>query len=345
MKVGIIGTGNIAPAYMKGCGAFPEDVQVAACADLMPERAAAFASTHNLQALSIDELLAHDEIELIINLTIPVAHSQVNHQVIAAGKHVYGEKPLALTRAEGRQILEAAQAKGVRVGCAPDTFLGAGGQTCRKIIDSGAIGEPIAAIAMMASHGPENWHPNPFFYYQPGGGPMLDMGPYYLSFLVYLMGAITGVSATTKRTFAERVAGHESIRGQVIPVDVNTHAAGTVTFASGAIGTIIMSFDVWKHNLPRIEIYGTEGSLSVPDPNRFDGTAQVWDRKSGEWHDAPMVGRDDVQRGIGVADMARAIQNSEPHRLSGALAYHVLDAMEAFEDSSREQRHITLTST
>ncbi len=342
MKIGILGTGNIAPAYITGCGKFPDDVQVVACADLLLERAQVFAEANGLQAQSIDDLLKNDAIDLIINLTIPGAHAEVSQQIIEAGKHVYVEKPLALSRDEGLKVLNAAQAKGVRVGCAPDTFLGAGGQTCRQVIDRGDIGDPVAATAFMAVHGHESWHPNPSFYYQPGGGPMFDMGPYYLTALVNLMGPMQSVSAMTKRSFSERVAQHETIKGQVMPVNVDTHIGGTVGFVNGAIATIIMSFDVWTHHLPRIEIYGTKGTLVVPDPNTFGGDVMLWDMDSREWKQIEPVGRADVQRGIGVADMARAIANDRPHRVSGDLAYHVLDAMQAFDESSAQRRHIDL---
>jgi predicted dehydrogenase len=344
MQIGIIGTGNIAPAYITGCSKFPEDIQVVACADLRHDQAQAFAEANNLQAQSVDDLLKNDALDLIINLTIPAAHAEVSQQIIAAGKHVYVEKPLALSRDEGLKVLHAAEAKGVRVGCAPDTFLGAGGQTCRMVIDRGDIGEPVAATAFMAVHGHESWHPNPSFYYQPGGGPLFDMGPYYLTALVNLMGPMAAVSAMTSRSFSERVAEHESIKGQVIPVNVDTHIAGTVGFANGALATIIMSFDVWSHHLPRIEIYGTKGTLVVPDPNTFTGDVIVWDMARREWQQIDHVGRSDVQRGIGVADMARALANDEPHRVSGELAYHVVDAMQAFDESAAQRQHIDLSS-
>ena len=344
LKVGIIGCGHIAPKYLQGCADFPQDIQVVACADIIEERTRQFADDHQLTAFSVEELLGNPEIDLIINLTIPAAHAAVSLQVIEAGKHVYSEKPLALTREDGRKILAAAEQAGVRVGCAPDTFLGGGGQTSRHIIDSGVIGDPVAAVAFMASHGPESWHPNPAFYYAPGGGPMFDMGPYYLTTLVNLLGSITYIFASSKRAFNERVAGHPSINGQVIPVSVTTHQTGTVHFENGAIATMITSFDMWSNNLPVIEIYGTEGSLSVPDPNRFGGDVRVWETQTKEWRSVPLIGRDDVQRGIGVADMARSIMGDRPHRASGSLGYHVLDAMAAFDESSERLQAIALES-
>lgn len=344
MKIGILGTGNIAPAYIIGCAKFPEDVEIVACADLMLERAEAFAKQHGLLAQKIEDLLSNNEIDLIINLTIPAAHSEVSLQILEAGKHVYLEKPLALNRNDGLKILKKAQKQGLRVGCAPDTFLGAGGQTSRYAIDQGYIGTVLSASAFMVGHGPEAWHPNPSFFYQPGGGPLFDMGPYYLTALVNLLGPMTTISALTNQGFSERIAGHESIQGQVLPVNVNTHAAGTIGFASGAIATVIMSFDVWSHKLPCIEIYGTNGSLIVPDPNTFGGDVLLWNLEEKSWRTVPSVGRSDLQRGVGVADMARAIHTDSPHRVSGDLAYHVLDAMQAFDESSSQERHIKLST-
>ena len=344
MNIGIMGTGNIAPAYIHGCRQFPEIVQIVACADLQPEKASAFAHTYGLQAQSVTELLNNDSLDLIINLTIPAAHAAVSQQIIAAGKHVYIEKPLALTREKGQQVLTAAQAKGVRVGCAPDTFLGAGGQTCRQLIDSGAIGHPIAATAFMANHGHEDWHPNPSFYYQPGGGPLFDMGPYYLTALVNLMGPMQTITAMTKRSFNQRVAQHETIKGQVIPVNIDTHIAGSVSFVSGAIATIIMSFDIWSHNLPRIEIYGTKGSLVVPDPNHFDGQVLLRRQQDQTWQPVKSISRAGLQRGMGIVDMAQAITQEQPHRASGQLAHHILDAMQAFYESAQQQQHINLNT-
>lgn len=344
IKVGIIGCGNIAPAYMKGCRDFPI-IEVVACADLLPERAVAFAQEYGLQALSVDVLLSHPDIQIVINLTIPKVHAEVSMTIIQAGKHVYSEKPLAVNRADGAKILAAAQSAGVLVGCAPDTFLGGGIQTCRKLIDEGAIGQPVAATAFMASHGPESWHPNAEFYYQAGGGPLFDMGPYYLTALVNLLGPIRGVTAFTRKSFSERVATSKARFGEKIQVEVDTHIAGVLDFVSGAVVTMIMSFDMWGHHLPHIEIYGADGSLSVPDPNRFSGPVQVWQPQNREWQTVSHTHSTEVQRGIGVADMAYALQHGRPHRASGALAYHVLDVMQAFGEASSSGQQVTIEST
>lgn len=339
VKVGIIGTGNIAPAYVRGCRHF-DVLELVACADIELSRAEAFAEEHNIRAMTVENLLADANIQIVINLTIPRVHAEVSLAIINAGKHVYAEKPLALRRDEGKSVLEAAQKVGVRVGCAPDTFLGGGLQTCRKLIDDGAIGTPVAATAFMMSHGPEAWHPNPAFFYQFGGGPLFDMGPYYLTALVHLLGPVRRVTASTRKSFVERVAGN----GDVLPVEINTHAAGLLDFESGAVGTLITSFDVWQSHLPRIEIYGSLGSLLVPDPNIFGGTVKLWTTESSSWEEVALTHSDTVGRGIGVADMARGIVTDRPHRASGELAFHVLDLMEAFDEASDSGNHIEISS-
>ena len=345
LNVALIGCGNIAPAYMTGSSKFPDQIRIVACADLDKSRADEFAAKHGLRSMPVVDLLADPTIDIVINLTVPAVHAEVSLQIIAAGKHVYSEKPLALNREDGTRILEAARFAGVKVGCAPDTFLGGGLQTVRDLIDQGAIGRPVSATAFMISHGPDAWHPNPFFYFVPGGGPMLDMGPYYLTALVSLLGPMRRVSASTSRAFDLRVAGAENVRGQEIPVSVDTHSTGVIDFTSGVAATIIMSFDIWKPYGPHLEIYGTEGSIRAPDPNNFGGEVQVWTPVTKEWTSVPLTARTDVQRGIGVADMARAIQDGSEHLASGALAYHVLDAMLAFDDSSAQERHIHLSSS
>ena len=344
LNVGIIGTGNIAPAYIRGCRPFGV-IKIGACADILMDRAQAFAAEHNLVACSVDDLLADDDIDIVINLTIPAAHAQVSLQVIEAGKHVYSEKPLALNRADGEAVIKAAASQNVRVGCAPDTFLGGGGQTARKVIDDGIIGKPIAATAFFLSHGPESWHPNAGFYYLKGGGPLFDMGPYYLTTLVNLMGPVAQVAGAARITFEERIATSDALRGQVLPVEVNTHIAGTLEFENGAIASIITSFDIWGHHLPCIEIHGEKGSLSVPDPNRFDGEVQTMRGGQRKWMDMPLTHTTDIGRGAGVADMAYAILSGRPHRASGALAFHVLDIMQALEESAAQGVHIDIHST
>jgi predicted dehydrogenase len=347
-KVGIIGCGNIANQYFKGCAAF-EILEVVGCADIDLTRAQAKAEEHGVKAYSVDDLLNDPDIDIIINLTIPAAHAEVSLAAINAGKSVQSEKPLALTREDGQKVLNAAKEKGVLVGCAPDTFLGGGLQTSRKVIEDGWIGKPVAATAFMLGHGPETWHPNPDFFYKVGGGPMFDMGPYYLTALVHLMGPVKRVSGSTQISFPTRYATSSQLPpdqyGHAIEVDIPTHVAGVLDFENGAVAALITSFDVWSHNLPRIEIYGTEGSMSVPDPNRFDGPVKVRRAGADDWTEIPLTHSDQVGRGIGVADMAYALRSGRPNRSSGQLAYHVLDLMHAFHDSSDTNQHIELTST
>lgn len=350
LNVGIIGTGNIAPAYIKGCAPF-DVIDIVACADILVDRAEAFATEHGIQANSVEDLLAREDIDIVVNLTIPAAHAEVSLQILEAGKHAYSEKPLALTRADGEKIIRAAAAAGLRMGCAPDTFLGGGNQTARKAIDDGRIGTPVAATAFFLSHGPESWHPNAGFYYLQGGGPLFDMGPYYLTALVNLMGPVARVAGSARMTFPERIATSEALMGQVLPVEVNTHIAGTLEFTSGAIATVITSFDIWGHHLPNIEIHGETGSMTVPDPNRFDGEVSMVDQNAKrewgvplQWDDIPLTHTTNIGRGAGVADMACAIQSGRPHRASGDLAFHVLDIMQALEESAAQGRHIEIRS-
>lgn len=345
VNVGIIGCGNISNIYLQSDQKFPI-LNIVACADIILERAQAKAAEFDIRACTVEELLADPDIDIVINLTIPAVHAQVAIAALEAGKHVYSEKPLALDRAEGRRVLDLAAEKGLRVGNAPDTFLGAGLQTCRKLIDDGWIGAPVGATAFMMSPGHERWHPDPEFFYQRGGGPMFDMGPYYLTALVFLMGAVRRVTGSTRITYKERTITSQPKYGQTIPVEVPTYVAGLLDFASGAVGTIITSFDTWASELPRIEIYGTQGALSVPDPNTFGGPVRVRRAGSSEWSEIPLTHPyAENSRGLGVADMARAIESGRAHRASGELAYHVLDIMCAIHDASDGDAHVQLESS
>jgi predicted dehydrogenase len=342
--VGIIGTGNIFPAYVRGCRAF-DVLEIVACADVDVPKARAQAVAFDIpKPCEVEELLADPTVQIVVNLTIPVAHAQVSLAAIDAGKHLYSEKPLAVNRAVGAKILAAAREQGVRVGCAPDTFLGGGNQTCRKLIDDGWIGEPVATTAFMVCHGHESWHPNPDFYYQIGGGPMLDMGPYYLTGLINLLGPAVRVTGATRRTFPERIPTSERNYGRRIRVEVDTHVAGVLNFDCGAIGTIITSFDVWHANLPNIEVYGSTGSLVVPHPNGFGGPVRLRRAGADGWSEIPLTHSAEVSRGIGVADMAYGIIYNRPHRANGEVAYHVLDVMQAFEEASRSGQHVRIAS-
>ncbi len=345
MRAGVVGCGNISPVYFENLKTRYPVVDVVACADLIPERSHAAADRFGVpRAVSTEDLLADPDIELVINLTNPAAHAEVSLAAIEAGKHVYSEKPLAVERADGQAIVDSAAARGLSVGCAPDTVLGAGIQTCRKLMDEGRIGEPIAATAFMVNHGHESWHPSPEFFYKHGGGPMFDMGPYYLSALINLMGPVRRVTGSHRRTFERRTITSQPKHGTVIEVEVSTHVAGVLDFESGAVATIVTSFDVWGSDLPRIEVYGTEGALSVPDPNVFEGAVRV--RGAGEdgWSDVPLAYREGG-RGMGPAEMAWAIRGGRRPRADGRLANHVLDVMHAVHEASDSGTHAETTTT
>jgi len=345
VKLGVIGCGKISSIYLENCQKFA-NLEVVACADLDLERAKARATEYAIpKSYSVAELLHDPEIELVLNLTIPQAHAEVGISALKAGKAVYNEKPLAVNLAEAQELLALAHTTGLRVGCAPDTFLGGGLQTCRQLIDDGAIGRPVAATAFMLNHGHESWHPDPDFYYQAGGGPMFDMGPYYLTALVTLLGPVRRVTGSAQISFEERVITSQPHAGNKIKVNTPTHITGIMDFASGVTGTIITSFDVWSHHLPRLEIYGTEGSLSLPDPNTFGGPVLL--RKAGEreWAQIPVTRPyTENSRGLGLADMAQAMRSGEPHRANAEIAYHVLEIMEAFQTASLKSTHRELNS-
>ena len=348
IKVGIIGCGQISRNYFLGCGQH-DILDVVACSDLDMEKAKAAAREYKIpSACTTEELLADPDIQIVVNLTEPLAHMEVSLAAIAAGKHIHSEKPLAVSFEDGKKILDAAKEKGVLVGCAPDTFLGGGVQTCRKIIDDGKIGRPVAAVAFMACPGPgtSSYCENPDFHYKVGGGPMLDMGPYYLTALINFLGPALRVAGSVRASFAERIlTGTKGRIGEKISVEVPTHLSGTINFTSGAIVAVIMSFDVWAHNLPKIEIYGSEGSLSVPDPNAFSGAVRLKKAGTEEWNEVPLIHKISMERGVGVADMAYAIVQGREHRASGQLAVHVLEIMQAFEESSTIGRHVQLKTT
>ncbi len=320
---------------------------ITAVADLIRARAEEQAELYQItRVLSTDEMLDDPSIDIILNLTTPDAHAEIAFQALNAGKSVYNEKPLAITREDGKKMLSLAKQKGLLVGGAPDTFLGGGLQTCRKLIDDGWIGSPVAATAFMLCHGHESWHPDPEFYYKEGGGPMFDMGPYYLTALISLMGPVKRVTGSTRVTFPTRTITSEPKYGQVISVDVPTHVAGILEFKSGAIATIITSFDVWDHQLPCIEIYGTAGSLGVPDPNTFGGPVKVRRPGVDNWAEMPLThGYAENSRSLGLADMAYALRTGRPQRASGELCHHVLDIMHAIHEASDQGRHIELEST
>lgn len=341
-KVGIIGTGAISTAYIKGFQR-SQTLDLVACSDIYLDKAKAVAAQYSIpKALSVEELLADPEIEIIVNLTIPKAHAPVALQAIEAGKHVYTEKPFAVTLEEGRHVLERAREKGVLVSNAPDTFLGGAHQLCRKLIEEGAIGRPIAAFASFATR-VEAGDPGRDFMLQPGGGPMLDMGPYYLTALVNMLGPIQRVTGSAHNTFPERTVQHAG-QERHVSVTIPTHLTGAIDFVGGAVATVVMSFDIpWGHDMPQLQVYGTEGMLNVPDPNLHGGPVKI--RRTGtEWEEVAHPYEQVYFRGIGVEDLAYAIREGRQPRASGALAYHVLEAMLAFEQASTTGHHIDLQS-
>lgn len=346
IKIGIVGCGNISDIYLKNCTEIFDNLEVVGCADLIIERAREKAEKYNIKAYSVQELINHEDIEIIVNLTIPKAHKEVSMGALEAGKHTYMEKPLSLTREDGKALINKAKEKGLKIGGAPDTFLGGGIQTCIELINNGEIGTPIGATAFMTCHGHESWHPDPEFYYKIGGGPMFDMGPYYLTALITMLGSVKRVSGSTKISFPERIITSEPKKGEIIKVDVPTHISGLLDFENGAVGIIITSFDVWGSNLPIIEIYGTKGTLSVPDPNTFSGPVNIKKSYDKEFHEVVINKKyTDNSRGLGISDMANSIINNHEHRANGDLIYHVLDIMHAFHDSSNTSKHITLQSS
>lgn len=346
VRVGVVGCGNISGIYLKNCVAF-ETLEVLACADVDLDRAQARAAEYGVpKACSVEELMSDPWIELVINLTVPSAHGEVALAALRAGKSVYNEKPLAIIREDARAILDLAAGAGLLVGGAPDTFLGAGLQTCRALIDEGAIGEPVAATAFMMSHGPEGWHPDPEFFYRVGAGPLFDMGPYYLTALISLLGPVRRVAGMARISFPTRTITSQPKVGATIAVETPTHVAGLLEFDGGPIATLITSFDVWAAQLPRIEVYGSKGTLDVPDPNFFGGPVRLRQAGEGEWREIPLRGRyAENSRGLGVADMARALRAGGEHRASGTLAYHVLDTMHALLEASERRGYVELGSS
>ncbi|MFB6136048.1 MAG: Gfo/Idh/MocA family protein [Halobacteriaceae archaeon] len=348
ISLGIVGCGAISDRYFEAGNAF-DALDLRACADLEVERAESKAEEHGVPvACGPDDLYADDEVDVVVVLTPPAYHGDVALSALDAGKHVYTEKPLAPTREEGAAILERAEAAGLRVGAAPDTFLGTGLQTCRDVVEEGRIGDPVGAVAFWGNHGHEHWHPDPEGFYGPGGGPLFDMGPYYLTALVHLLGPVSAVAGATNALFEEREITSDPKAGKTIPVEVPTHETGVLKFENGATGTLLTSFDVWESELPGFEIYGTEGTLSVTNPNHFGGTPRVHaaEASDGEWEEVTVTREQPgQQRGLGLVDMARAIRSDWRQRASGDLAYHVLDVMQGLRDSSDGEEYVAASSS
>ena len=348
LGVGIVGIGKISGIYLQNLSTmFKDVVSIIAISDLVEERTAQAAQEYGIpQVLGFEEMLACKEVDLILNLTTPQHHYDLCRKALEAGKHVYVEKPLSLNGEHASSLVALAKEKGLLLGGAPDTFLGAGIQTCKKLIDDGWIGKPVAASAFMMNHGHESWHPDPEFYYKTGGGPLFDMGPYYLTALVTMLGPIDYVSGMAQKTFAERTVTSEPKKGSVIAVDVATHVASLLHFKEGAVGTLVTSFDIHHHTMPRIEVYGTEGTLRVPDPNTFGGPILFCRQGSKEYTELPLLfPYADNSRGLGVADMADSLRTGKDHRASGLLTRHVVEVMEGILASSESACQIRIKHT
>ncbi len=341
-RIGIIGCGMISDTYFKAARTF-NILEVVACADSFPEFAQAKTELYNVPCMTVDELLAKPEIEIVLNLTPPKVHLEITLEILKGGKHVYSEKPLGINSEEAAQIMALTKGKALRIGCAPDTFLGGGQQTARKMIDDGRIGKPIAGTAIIMSRGPEKWIQAPFFY-DIGAGPMLDVGPYYITALINMLGPARSVTAATCKGSETRVGGPDTVP-HVYPINVTTHLTGVVEFHCGTLITVITSFEVYKHGHTPIEIYGSEGSLQVPDPNTFDGQVRVFRDGYDDWKPVPLSHiYTENSRSIGVADMAYAMQSGRKHRANGELANHALEIMLAFDTSSHLGKKVEMTT-
>ena len=346
--VGVIGAGVISTQYLDNFVCAP-DVNVIMVADLDTARAAAQAAAHAVPLSgSVDDLLARDDIEIVVNLTIPAAHVPVALDALAAGKHVWSEKPFALDLVSGQALLDEAHRTGLRVACAPDTVLGAGVQTARRLIESGVIGTPLTALTLFQVSGPEAWHPNPDFLYARGGGPLFDMGPYYLSTLVHLMGPAARVVARGSQARASRIIGSGPRAGESFAVEVPTHVAALIDFENGTTAQSTFSFQSSRPRVGVVEIAGTEGTLSLPDPNMFDGELRLWRDGMFTESDAEVVQAtgSTFSRGAGVVELARAIRAGRPERASGEFAFHVLDIMVSTQLSAESDgAAVTIDST
>lgn len=358
LKIGVIGCGNISDTYFRNAALFPEWLSIKSCADLSPERARQKAAAYGIEAATVDSMLADPEVELVVNLTIPAAHAEVALRAIAAGKHVYTEKPLAADLAQATEMIAAAEAKGVQLGAAPDTILGAAHQTARRLLDAGAIGRVVAGTASVLDSGMEGWHPDPDFFFQPGGGPVLDMGPYYVASLISLLGPVERVTGMGTRGFEERRVQIGPDAGRAIPVDVATTVNAVLGFHCGATVVFSASWDVVTMPRPHLELFGTRGTIVLPDPNWFGGDVTLF--ASGM--DRPKTiestgslgtpnrslsdgGRVADYRMAGVAEMISAIRRGVHHRLDHRFAFHVLEVLEAMQPRGVEAFDVTMAST
>jgi len=346
--IGFVGCGDISGIYLQNITNLYKDLKIIGVCDLIHERAEKAAKGYGIEKIYKDmfELFADPEVDIVLNLTRPYEHFDVSIAALKAGKNIYSEKPLGASLEEAKKIMALAKEKNLYIGGAPDTFLGAGLQTCRKLIDDGIVGDVFGASAYMVCRGHESWHPDPEFYYKYGGGPMLDMGPYYLTALISLLGPVDTVTGMTKISLPERTITSMPFNGKVISVDVPTYVTGLMKFESGAIGTIFTTFDVHTAQVPRIEIYGSDGTLCVPDPNFFDGPVRFFKGGADDFAEIPLQFEyPENSRGLGLADMAKAIETGRKNRANGNVLFHVNEIMAGFHKASDEQNFVKINST
>ncbi len=347
IKIGMVGVGDISGIYLENITNMFGEIEIIGVCDLIREKAEKAKEKYNIPKIydTMYDVFADDKVDIVLNLTRPYEHFGVSSEALKAGKHVYSEKPLAATLEEGKILVDLAKEKDLLLGGAPDTFLGSGIQTCRKLIDDGFIGTPIGAAAFMICRGHESWHPDPEFYYKHGGGPMMDMGPYYVTALINLLGEVSSVVGVTKTSYPQRLITSEPKKGTVINVDVPTYVTGIMQFSSGVVGTIFTTFDVTYTAQARLEIYGSKGTLIVPDPNCFDGEIKLLRPEENDYKSLPLMFKyANNSRALGLADMAKALQENRDFRASYKQTYHVLEIMTSFHKSSQEQRFIQLES-
>lgn len=356
LGVGIIGCGNISTTYLRLAPMF-RALDVRAVADINTDVARMQAEAFNVRASSVEDLLAADDIDIVVNLTIPAAHYAVTRRILEAGKHAYSEKPLVLTLDEGQALRDVSDSADLRIGSAPDTFLGGAHQHARALIDSGIVGRIVAGSASVMSHGMEHWHPNPDFFFLPGAGPIMDIGPYYVTNLIQLIGPVKRVAAMSSSAMPTRTILSEPRKGEEIPVKTPTSIHALLEFEQGAIITMSTSWDVWAHRHGPMELYGTQGSLFVPDPNFFGGAvelsgqdgeiaeADVWDHPFYRPNEEHPDGMRANYRCVGLADMAEAIMGRRSHRCSLELALHAIDVMTSILKSGETRAFVDLTTS
>ena len=345
-NVAFVGCGNISEIYLSNITNTFDNICVYGVCDLIAEKEQAKSEAYGVKIMTLEEMLSDPAVDIVLNITQPIYHYELCKQILEAKKNVYVEKPLSLTFEQGKELVELAEKNGVLLGCAPDTFMGAGIHTARKIIDDGIIGDIIGATAFMVTAGHERWHPDPEFYYEIGGGPLFDMGPYYITAFLNMLGPVESVMGMSNCIRKQRMITSEPKKGKMIDVEVDTHVNGLLRFANGAVGNLMVSFDVYGSQLPRIEVYGTKGSLIVPDPNTFGGEILLQQSFDTEPHAYPLLHKYSFNsRGLGLSDMAYCLEHgTKNHCASGKQALHVLEIMENILKSNELKKELEITS-